>query len=86
MSGTDADVFPPHWLSTSPVGSVTFDQGSARLEDVFDAWAFAADDARLALDAWAASPSDLRAEVHAVYRAALDREERAAAVLAAASA
>jgi hypothetical protein len=85
MSATDANVFPPDWVSTSPVGSGTVDVVTARLEDVFDAWAFAADDAKLALDAWAASPSDHRADAHAVYRAALDREERAAAVLAAAS-
>jgi hypothetical protein len=81
----NANIFPPRWLFTSPVGSGIVDVGTARLEDVFDAWAFAADDARLALDAWAASPSDRRAEAHAVYRAALDREQRAAAVLAAAS-
>jgi hypothetical protein len=80
-----AKIFPPRWLFTSPVGSSSVDVGTARLEDIFDAWAFAADDARIALDAWAASASDHRAEAHAVYRAALDREQRAAAVLAAAS-
>ena len=85
MSATDANLFPPDWPASSPVGSGIFGIGTARLEDVFDAWAFAADDAKLALDAWAASPTEHRAEAHAVYRAALDREQRAAAVLAAAS-
>jgi hypothetical protein len=80
----NANDFPPHGLYTGSVGSAAFDVGSTRLEEVFDAWAFAAEDARYALDAWAASPSDHRAEAHAVYRAALDREQRAAAVLAAA--
>jgi hypothetical protein len=85
MSATDANVFPPDGLVTGPVGWSAVDLGAARLEDIFDAWVFAADDAKLALDAWSTSPSDHRAEAHAVYRAALDREQRAAAVLAAAS-
>jgi DNA-binding HxlR family transcriptional regulator len=48
------------------------------LEELFDAWVYAALDATAALHAWAAmSPRD-RATAHAVYRAALDREESAA--------
>jgi hypothetical protein len=46
---------------------------------------FAAEDAACALGAWATSIADDRADAHAVYRAALEREERAAAVLATAT-
>ena len=54
-----------------------------RVEALFDAWSFAADEARRALDAWRTShPSDRR-DAYVVYRAALDREAQAAAVLAA---
>jgi hypothetical protein len=56
-----------------------------RLIDLFDAWVFAAREAELALRAWTSCSSTERADAHAVYRAALDREERAAVVLAAAA-
>jgi hypothetical protein len=85
MSAANANVFPAHWLSNSPGGWGSFDVRVARLEDLFDAWVFAARDAELAFGAWASSPGDRRAEAHAVYRAALDREERAATVLASAA-
>jgi hypothetical protein len=52
-------------------------------EDLWDAWAFAEEDAQAALRAWEVAPGPLKAERHAVYRAALDREERAALLLAA---
>ena len=52
-----------------------------RLVELFDAWVFAARDAELALGAWRCSEWRERADAHAVYRAALDREECAAAVL-----
>jgi hypothetical protein len=84
MSAADANVFPVRHF-TIPDGCGSVDVRSARLEDLFDAWVFAARDAELACDAWASSPRNGRAETHAVYRAALDREERAAAVLAAAA-
>jgi hypothetical protein len=52
-------------------------------DDLWDAWAFAEIDSGLALDAWqTAAPAD-QAAAHAAYCAALDREERAAAALAA---
>jgi hypothetical protein len=58
---------------------------ATRFEDIFDAWVFAAHDASEALSAWiAALPRDRRS-AHTVYRAALDREESAAAALKAAS-
>jgi hypothetical protein len=53
----------------------------AGLENLYDAWAFAADDAGEALHAWAAAKPPERATAHAVYRAALDREESAADAL-----
>jgi hypothetical protein len=52
------------------------------LEDPFVAWHAAARDARLALDAWLAANVDHRAAAYVRYRASLDREERAADVLA----
>jgi hypothetical protein len=54
-----------------------------RIENLFDAWAFAADEARRALDAWRTSHPSGRGDAFAVYRAALDREGQAAEVLAA---
>jgi hypothetical protein len=77
MSATDADAFPLHRFAANR-------SGGTRLEDLFDAWVFAARDAELALGAWASTQPGERAEAHTVYRAALDREERAAAVLASA--
>jgi hypothetical protein len=49
------------------------------------AWVFAASDAEVALSAWTSSKSSERADAHAVHRAALDREECAAAALATAA-
>ena len=51
--------------------------------DLWDAWAFAAMEAELALDAWRKAAHDLKAAAFATYRGALDREEEAAARLAA---
>jgi hypothetical protein len=58
--------------------------GAKQIEEVFDALVFAARDATRALEGWCTSLADDRADAHAAYRAALDREERAATVLAAA--
>ena len=55
----------------------------ARPEDLWDAWAFAAMEAELALDAWKRAAHSVKATAFATYRAALDREEQAAAHLAA---
>jgi hypothetical protein len=50
--------------------------------ELFDAWMFAEADATLALGVWrAADPAD-KPGAHAAYVAALDREARAAEVLA----
>jgi hypothetical protein len=86
MSPADADVFPVHWLSPAPVEHRGLDLGSARVEDLFDAWVFAARDAEVALVAWSLATGAERGETFAVYRAALEREERAAVVLGAAAA
>src|SRR6185436_1340981 len=53
-----------------------------RVEYLWDAWAFAALEAQLALDQWKAAARDLKASAFRSYRAALDREERAAVRLA----
>jgi hypothetical protein len=53
-----------------------------RPEKLWDAWAFAAMEAELALDAWKKAAHGLKATTFAVYRSALDREEQAAAALA----
>jgi hypothetical protein len=54
----------------------------ARAEELWDAWAFAAVEAELALDAWKKATHGLKETAFATYRAALDREEQAAAHLA----
>ena len=81
MEATDPNLFPADWpIGLSGWGS--WDAHSAEVKELFDAWVFAARDAELALDAWASGTNHERATAHAVYRAALDREERAAEVLA----
>jgi hypothetical protein len=55
----------------------------SRAERLWDAWAFAAMEAELALEVWNKTKHDLKAAAFATYRAALDREEQAAAILAA---
>ena len=61
--------------------------GNARqllpIEDFWDAWAFAAMEAELALTAWKRAARELKATAYVTYRAALDREEQAAGLLAA---
>jgi hypothetical protein len=56
-----------------------------RMVELFDAWVFAAHDATVALRAWRSCRLRDRADAHAVYRAALDREESAAEALRVAS-
>jgi hypothetical protein len=55
-----------------------------RLQDLFDAWDSAAHDARVAWQTWLASAPRDRGAAYAGYCASLDREEHAAALLAAA--
>jgi hypothetical protein len=54
-----------------------------RAHDLWDAWAFAAMESEMALRAWLQAAHALKASAFATYRAALDREEQAAAALAA---
>jgi hypothetical protein len=56
---------------------------AGRQEALWDAWAFAAVEAELALDAWSKAALSFKAATYAAYREALDREEHAAAELAA---
>jgi hypothetical protein len=51
---------------------------TAKVEDLFDAWDAAAQDARLSWDAWRASAGRERGDARACYAACLDREERGA--------
>ena len=51
------------------------------VEEVFDAWVLAALDVEQAVRDWAATAPRERAGAHAVYVAALDREEQAADAL-----
>jgi hypothetical protein len=50
---------------------------------LWDAWALAEVESKLALHAWMRAARNLKADAFAAYRAALDREEQAAVVLAA---
>jgi hypothetical protein len=54
----------------------------AALENAYDAWRFAADESADALQAWWACPREAREATYEAYRAALDREEQAAAMVA----
>jgi hypothetical protein len=64
-----------------PTQTFGIDLDGCRVEDLFDAWVGAADEAAQALDHWTASTADERRQAYTVYCAALDREERAADVL-----
>jgi hypothetical protein len=59
-----------------------FSPDADRSEDLFTEWVLAAHDARLAWDRWLASATRDRGRAYARYRASLDREEQAAALLA----
>jgi hypothetical protein len=56
--------------------------GSSSPEELWDAWALAAVEAELALDAWKRAAHGVKEAAFATYRAALDREEKAATDLA----
>lgn len=56
-------------------------RGRRQPTDLYDAWLFAAADAGLALADWRLAARERRADAYAVYVAALDREEQAAARL-----
>ena len=52
-----------------------------RAVDFWDAWRYAQAEVSVAFSAWTTAPTDERGDLHAAYRAALDREEQAAAML-----
>jgi hypothetical protein len=56
---------------------------SSSSENLFAAWVSAAHDVRLACETWSASATRDRRSAYVRYRASLDREEQAAARLAA---
>lgn len=53
-----------------------------RSTQLWDKWAFAAVEVQLAFDAWKRAARELKMSAFLAYRAALDREEAAAAELA----
>jgi hypothetical protein len=66
-------------LYTPLAGDVALDADPI---DLWDAWLFAEADASLALEAWTCAATDEKAMAYAAYKAALNREEQAALVLA----
>lgn len=60
-------------------GAIDLQRG--RVQDFFDAWVFAAADAERALVGWEMASVRDRTDTYLAYRAALDREERAAQML-----
>jgi hypothetical protein len=71
--------------TTSASHRVASIKRAPRLEELFDAWVWAALDAATALHAWTETLPRDRGTAHVVYRAALDREESAADALMVAS-
>jgi hypothetical protein len=73
-------------MRTSP--PIAYDDGpdlgvrDAKPIDLWDAWLFAEAEASLMLRAWLSAATTDKMWTHAGYRAALDREEHAARVLA----
>jgi hypothetical protein len=68
-----------------PASSATVDllkALDAKPIDLYDAWLAAETEAGLALADWMQAPDDDKATAYARYAAALDREEKAAQVLA----
>lgn len=63
------------------IGLLGVDHVVTRREAFVDAWVDAERDAGEALRAWRTAPRVGHEEAYAVYRAALEREERAAAML-----
>jgi hypothetical protein len=53
-----------------------------RTAEFWDAWAFAAAEVGVAFETWRLAPRGEKADACAAYRAALDREQQAAEVLA----
>jgi hypothetical protein len=71
--------FAAHNSSMSPAPATL---AGAQPIELWDAWQYAANEATLRLRIWSTAPSEDKAQAHAAYLAALDREEHAAVVLA----
>lgn len=72
-------------MRTSPPtvgGAAALAIGDAKPIDLWGAWLLAAADSSLMLQAWSVAAAEDRVGAYAGYRAALDREEHAALVLA----
>ena len=73
---------------TSPKPLIAFDGDTAegvcdaKPVDLWDAWRFAKTEATLKLRIWSTAANEDKTQANAAYRAALDREEQAARVLA----
>ena len=83
--GCDAGAVRTRWPGTGDTIEVMFAMlfpETGRSGEVFDAWQLAARDARLAWEIWVASDAHNRGAAYAGHRASLDREERAAELLA----
>jgi len=75
---TSLEIGPPPVLDSDVFSGVR----DAKPVDLWDAWLFAAAESGLMLHAWHVAASEQRMGAYAGYRAALDREEQAALVLA----
>jgi hypothetical protein len=75
---TSLQIGPPPVLD----GDVSYGVRDAEPVDLWDAWLFAAAESSLMLQAWHVAGREQRVGAYAGYRAALDREEQAALVLA----
>jgi hypothetical protein len=69
--------------STVVAGLLEVEQREPRTIELWDAWTFAEIDAEFALKRWWDAVGDEKLSAFRAYRAAVDREEKAAAVLAA---
>ena len=67
--------------ATAVASSTWLGRDRPRPVDLFDAWVFAENDVEIALARWWAAPTALKADAHAAYGAALDREACAAEML-----
>jgi hypothetical protein len=81
MPATYTPLSRPHFADEMVVDAPPF--GACRRVDIWDAWAYAQAEVEVAFRGWDAALVEERRDRHRSYRAALEREERAAFVLAA---
>jgi hypothetical protein len=80
MPATYSTLTRPPFADETVVDAPPF--GACRRVDIWDAWAYAQAEVEVAFRAWASALVEARRDHHLTYRAALEREERAASVLA----